>query len=694
MKKLSVEILTSFLVLFCALFITLLNFKDENFGFVIGAGAASIMAVCCVFLIIRRVSELIKDSSGEKKRIQLENNQKIENFCLQLTQTLDNHDKEFSERITNIGSIQEKLINDNNNFCKKIENNIESLKIASLENYNNILDLLGKQQETINTFFNDTEKIMTKNAMTFRDSIRVNSEAIADSAKNSISNLDNAMEKQIEILSEAMEKSNAAFKAELSEKYNQFHKNHSELSDLIKKFTNTSDSYINSLNEENKKHIIMLENSLEESNKKFKNNIIEVNNNNTTEIIQNCRSATENAVTSMFDENQKIAEFYRKEEEKYINSLSELYCQNIHDYMHQIEEKTEKLLAEISAENHAVFSENNEKTSQLINTENNFINSFTENNEHLKNIIKSLFENYNKSVQETISDFKTVLLEQLETNSRNSDNSISEMTEKLRDYSDSFVEKSAAAIANVQADNNLKLQQLSDSLNNQVQENIKFIENCKDVNSRTNENIGLLITENNKFTDKLNNISENAVNNIDKAIQADLEAVSEKLSEINIKNAGLFSDAMENYREKFVTASAEAIANVQGDNLKAAEDAQKKIAELSEKIKKNNSDMVIILTQLDNIINSGIDNLNQANNKFYQEINDITDEKLDEYNDKIEEYNRTFEDLSERITEIINACRQNTESYEKTLEFITECRKEENSLNKEDIQLLSELIKR
>jgi len=56
-------------------------------------------------------------------------------------------------------------------------------------------------------------------------------------------------------------------------------------------------------------------------------------------------------------------------------------------------------------------------------------------------------------------------------------------------------------------------------------------------------------------------------------MQSRIEDMVAKLQTLNIKNVELFSSSMDKYREKFVEASANAIAEVQVDNVNAITDA-------------------------------------------------------------------------------------------------------------------------
>lgn len=77
---------------------------------------------------------------------------------------------------------------------------------------------------------------------------------------------------------------------------------------------------------------------------------------------------------------------------------------------------------------------------------------------------------------------------------------------------------------------------------------------------------------------------------------------------------------MIDYREKFVEANAKAIAEVQADNINSITDANEKVAQLAEDLKKFQGNIVGTLELLQSIINEGIKNQQTQDEEFASAI--------------------------------------------------------------------------
>ena len=151
---------------------------------------------------------------------------------------------------------------------------------------------------------------------------------------------------------------------------------------------------------------------------------------------------------------------------------------------------------------------------------------------------------------------------------------------------------------------------------------------------------------------------------------------------------------MAGYRDKFVEANAEAIAEVQKDNVDSITEANKKISELADGMKKFREDVTVVLTMMEDDIREGLEKQADNSDSFHDSINTLFDEKLNDYDGKFDKYNEIFNDLSSRIQVVIAACENNTSKYDETLKFILSSQKEANALNNKDIELLRSFMKR
>ena len=125
-----------------------------------------------------------------------------------------------------------------------------------------------------------------------------------------------------------------------------------------------------------------------------------------------------------------------------------------------------------------------------------------------------------------------------------------------------------------------------------------------------------------------------------------------------------------------------------------SENSYKRICDLADIMCKYNDDVknfrkdvVDVNKMMKETINRGIDDFSVKYGEFNNELNDTIDSKLGEYNEK-------FDTLSQNINELIKVCDTNAKSYKDSLDFISRSQTESNSLTKEDIKLLQQLLKR
>lgn len=430
-----------------------------------------------------------------------------------------------------------------------------------------------------------------------------------------------------------------------------------------------------------------------------------ISSNNITEISTKSENVMEGIAKRIEEENQHTTEKRIEAFEKYITDLESTYNSIISEHIEVLEEQIIKSINNFIDVNKNALENSNDLTTELIVSERSFVSEIETNNSKLCEIIDSAFKEYSKSVEKNITDMKTILAENINdstkiTRDRISDlvdkneKTIDKLADKLKEHSDSLVEKSAIAIANVQADNNVKLQELCKQMAEYVSENTKFSEYCKELNDLLNKKIIQLIEDRSIFIEDLKTLSGEHTIDLDNKMQGRINDMINKLQNLNIENVSAFNNSMIDYRKKFVEANAKAISDVQKENVNSVSDAHKKIAELATNMKTFQVQIVEIVETLQSIISTGINDKKENDEKFDNNMQILFDEKLSEYDKKIQEYNDSFNQLGEKITEVMNACQINTEKYDETLRFIIETQKEANSLSSKDLELLEMFAKR
>lgn len=433
--------------------------------------------------------------------------------------------------------------------------------------------------------------------------------------------------------------------------------------------------------------------------------ILTVSSNNIVEMKTSCEDVLGITVDRIISENEEAGIKRTEVFETFIKELEKTYDSIIGGHIKTLEEQILNSITLFISENKDALMTNNELAADLISSEKSFVLEIENNNVKLRETINNAFVEYSKAVEQNIVEIKNVLTDSIDIGSKNVTESIDSMSEmnaetvadlseKLKIYSDSLVEKSAFAIANVQSDNNKKLQTVCEQVSGYISENARFITYCRELNNALKSSISQMIDDRDRFIIDLNAISNNHLEGFDGHMKSRIQNMVEQLQTLNIRNAKLFSDAMDEYREKFVEANASAIAEVQVDNVASITDANDKISQLATNLKKFQEDIYATLESLQSIIEEGVSEQKEQNETFDSSMNELVDEKLSEYNNKLQQYNEGIDSLGNKITDVMNACQSNTSKYDETLRYIIEAQREANALNTKDVQLLKSFMKR
>ena len=300
----------------------------------------------------------------------------------------------------------------------------------------------------------------------------------------------------------------------------------------------------------------------------------------------------------------------------------------------------------------------------------------------------------------------------------------------LEGYSLNMAEMNRASLSEVQAENNQELQKLAKLLSQLTQENLQFRENVSLSDKALTDSMDRLIENSGQLSDTLrSHISDGALQ-----MESVMERQIDRMVAINAdhekENADEFRNAMEDYRQAFITANAEAMAQVQSDMLSRMEETQKqmsamastfneylKAAKLHEdkifeetsqltQIVKENSDKVtaiiketvcnidLSIQEMHGVIDDQHALMSEQMNSYTDTLNDSVEGALGEYNDKLSALTEKIIAVLDMIKKLECSVEANTQSYKETLLCVTERQKESHAMAKDDIKLLQEMMKK
>lgn len=734
MKRISSKVLTSCLIgEILALFCTIILIKNNNYIWFIVA-LFSIMIVLTFYECISRLNSIITLWSESNRVKEQENKEEMKLFRTRILEDIEQKaevmqdfsskiveylnkleyaNNELHDSIQSTNALQAKTSNENKEVVEKILNIMDRMEVENKKTINDLSirftehsqAMSARHSEDLNSVANELNKIidlLTKEYvqaledMSDRQKIQIEewkagTAEILSSSNASITILMNNVEEKL------LENSNLAKKV---------------LDENIVVTRNAVSEIVTDARELLQKQYVRLEelnSSLSSDTKKYSQQLMEqilgVSSNNIEKMEASCEKVLSITLDRIIAENEE-SEVKRTEAFKtYIKELEKAYNDAISKHIELLKQEISEKITSFISENESALMTNNKLAADLIDAENSFVSEIKDNNVKLRETIDDALGKYSKIAEQNINDIKDTLaehirggykdaVESIKLMSENNSETVDNLAEKLKIYSDSLVEKSAIAIANVQSDNNENLQELSKKVSGYISDNAKFMASCKEAGEDLHRSIGQMIDDRNKFIVDLNVISSSHLKESDSYMQSRIEDMVTKLQTLNIKNVELFSSSMDKYREKFVEASANAIAQVQVDNVNSITDANDKVSELATNLKNFQKSIYDTLYSLNSIIQDGLKEQKEQGEKFDDIMNELMDEKLTEYNNKLQKYNDGIEVLEKQITDVINACHSNTAKYDETLRYIIEAQKEANSLNSKDVELLETFIKR
>lgn len=724
MKKISMKALLSCLlgetiVLLSLLFLT----KDSSYYWI----AVGVMATILIFTFYKLIGNIYNYIKSWEE-------QQNENNVALFQELINAQVVQQSELFEKIQSINDSYISSNESIKQNIED-VTKLQSKVLESNKETLmeisDLMRQMdennknvcQELTNIFEKNTAEMSRKHADDLENvviTLRSGVETLSTKYTKALEELSNGQQLQLDAWKDGMigilDKSQVEITALLSCTESEVLENSKMSRSAIESNINNTQKAISDIVNEAKSQLseqynninalyAKLSQSTEECSRQVMEQMLNTSEENITQMEQSMERILEKVAERLVAENEKAGKNRIEVFQENMQELEGTYDKLIGSHIKSLEEQVLCCIERFIAENQEALNSNNKLANNLISSEQSFLSEIEKHNGELKETISNAINEYSTAVGLNILEMRDVLTasisdstqstndEIIKIATRNSE-TIEQFAEKLRVYSDSLVEKSALAIAEVQSDNNTKLQEVCEQVTKYISENAGFINYCEKLNNSLKDKITQLVDDRNSFVEEMKNIADNQLIGMDEQMKERIKDLFEKIHNLNIENADTYNKSMIDYREKFVEANAKAIAEVQADNINSITDANEKVAQLAENLKKFQRDIVGTLGLLQSIIDEGIKNQQTQDEEFGSTMSDLVDEKLTEYDRKLQEYNETFTSLGEKITEVMNACYSNTANYEKTLSFIIDAQKEANSLNSKDIDLLKSLMKR
>lgn len=379
----------------------------------------------------------------------------------------------------------------------------------------------------------------------------------------------------------------------------------------------------------------------------------------------------------------------------------------LQDYAEQLVEKSAQAVARVQ-------KDNNEKLQTLSES----LTKLSEENRTFREIVQISNQQMHKDVQQLVQQYTTFaedlrqqdsrLKERMEELTRNLQEHEAKQTDalakKLHDYAEELVDKSAQAVARVQKDNNEKLQTLADSLTKLSEENSTFLENAQKLNQQLHKDVQQLIQQHTTFVDTLYQQAEKSIRSTEIMLQSHSKKTADKLAELGTKNAEQFHTAMDEYRERFVKANAEALAAVQGDLQADLKATYEQLAKLEGMMQTSLS----LLEGYRSAVTESQKQMQQTLQSYTNESKDIEKKMERHYSNfgkdidrQLGKYNKKFEELAGKIVEIMaslttttNLVRENTKAYNDALQQIQKHQNDVFALSKKDVELLERMMKK
>lgn len=245
---------------------------------------------------------------------------------------------------------------------------------------------------------------------------------------------------------------------------------------------------------------------LQEYGQSMEERLTGVSNANTQQLVQAGSDMVRASVQSLCENNGQMLVRQSDLFEKHLTKTSEKYDEILTDCIQSLEEYLEGQLSHAEEVNRNALMENADCIRQLTGAQDAFTETARQAHDTLRHIIKECFENYQTAAAETTGEFEQRLAvvheksrewgrTQLEEFAKQNAAFTSGLARAIDTYTQALVDKSAQAVAAVQKDNNLKLQEMSEGIARMAEADRQFVADSSAYTKASSQQIDLLAAQ-------------------------------------------------------------------------------------------------------------------------------------------------------------------------------------------------------
>ena len=712
MKKNKVPVLAGFFIAGLLLVFVTNSLAGKNPLFYIGTAAATILSVVSVVIIVKLLADGSNkkfDKSNELLDVLMKKNEELENKLAESVSTQSEMRELFSD------------------FCKEADSYMQQLdkteKTIASENAEHVDKLSRMFDEALNKLgksINDKTSVISEILISLIDCSKKELSVMREDTSASLAELTKqtaeSVSEQIKISYESLSNMQNAFDTTSKvgmDKIQGLITDFSNVTDMKLETTNVQyQEMLDALRKEMSDRFERLSSCIDDSIKKYTERISSHNNELSDKIADITEKHTSNLASqnneAIAEASEQLAqsnrEMLKEQTEQFssrMNQVAQRYDHIMQDHTEMLSKKTEDSIKQFIESSDMVFVKNAAVTEELLKTEKSFLDEYSLHNIDMKKLLKDCFIRYSEAVAELVAQLERKVSECISNEEDAYAKQLGDLRSALQEYSDSFVDRSADAVAKemeiLQQDNNVKLKQMCDSIGQLADTASGFAEECRANDRRTTESIGSVIEQNKSFIDNMRAVNIDSIIEVKGVLDNHLNSYVTEMSILNAENSRAFSDSMAEYREQFIEASAQ--ANVQKDNISAISSAHNKLVELAAMIQdtqtqysKLTASIMTVLSETKNAINQG----NETAQKHYENQDECLEERINDlasiFKKKLSEYNDKVEETLNIITTLEQTVQHNTQSYQDTLKQITDSQNAMNALTTRDIDVLERLV--
>ncbi len=470
-----------------------------------------------------------------------------------------------------------------------------------------------------------------------------------------------------------------------------------EMENMLSTVKSTVTSGVSDLN-------IAIEGSADKLSGQVSQNLNKIWDKNINQLLDCNDKLLKNTEKTIAESNGQLMTMHTEYNNKHISEIAEEYDSIMSRHIEKLQKEIIKQIKDFVKVNHSAFDKTATQMETLISTESLFVNKLSENNNEMFEILQKGNADQKNVVTIMVEKLEKKLEDNANKHSQNTQKHnlslIDTLTQKFGEYCDGLVDKSAEAIANVQKDNNLKLQQMCNSIVEMSKENQQFNISCSENNSQIKQKMEELISRDSDFVERFSGITDRSVKNMDKIFKDYAKEISERTDKLNVDSARRFSDTMENYREEFIVSNAKALAAVQKENVDAITNANNHLAKLAEDSREDKQKMhdfekclIEVLKQMGDMIKNGNEKTENILGNFGGRFEDNLNDLKNLLDNKLKEYNNGNNGLTMEIRSVLLEVKDNTKNYYSILKSIEDSQRSLNTLTEKDLKLLERMVR-